>query len=82
MSDFAVKIILSASSPIPYYDVAPWVLGTLEASSGEATTSDSYGLLVDCSPVGEYADIAQGGNYVAVGDWTVSIHAVTPRRVK
>lgn len=82
MSDFAVKIILSASSPLPSYDVTPWDLGTLEASSGDATTGDSYGLLVDCSPVGEYADIAQGGNCVAVDSWTFAVHAVTPGRVK
>lgn len=82
MADFSVKITLAASSPVPAYNVAPWVNGLLNISAGEATGGEISGLLADCSPVGEYADIARGGNYAAVDDFTVSIMAVTEAGVK
>lgn len=81
MADFAVRIQLAASSPVPAYNVTPWSAGFLAVSSGEATT-ETTGLLLDCSPVGEYADIARGGNYAAVGEWTVTMHAATPAGTK
>lgn len=72
-----VKITLDAASPVPTYNVAPWSSGVLEARSGEASGGSSVGLLADCSPVGEYADIAGGGNYAAIGEWTVTLNAAT-----
>lgn len=76
MADFAVKITLAASSPVPTYNVAPWVSGVLRMASGDATGTDLSGLLTDLSPIGEYADIARGGNYAAIEDWSLAMMAV------
>lgn len=44
--------------------------------------AEAEGVLVDCSAVGEYADIARGGNYAAVDDWDITLHAVTSNGTK
>ena len=75
MADFTVKITLAASSPMPTYSVAPWESGVLRMASGDATGSDLSGLLTDLSPIGEYADIARGGNYAAIEDWSFAMMA-------
>lgn len=75
MADYGVRITLSADSPVPSYNVAPWVSGVASLSSGAVNVGWTAGRLISVSPVGEQADIAQGGNYAEVSEFRAVIDA-------
>lgn len=75
MADFGVRITLSADSPVPSYNVAPWVSGVASLSSGAVNAGWTAGRLISVSPVGEQVDIAQGGNYAEVSEFRAVIDA-------
>lgn len=75
MADFGVRITLSASSPVPTYNVAPWVSGVLKMTAGAPVSGWTSGQLIEVSPVGERVDIAQGGNYAEVSDFVCTVSA-------
>lgn len=75
MADYGVRITLAGSSPFSAYTVDPWSLGILRASAGAAQTGWTTGQLIDVSPVGEQVDIAQGGNYASVSEFSATLSA-------
>ena len=75
MADFGVRITLSASSPVPTYNAAPWVSGVLKMTAGAPVSGWTSGQLIEVSPVGERVDIAQGGNYAEVSDFDCTVSA-------
>ena len=73
MADYGAQITLDAESPDPTYTGGPWDSGVLLCSSGDTPTGYAAGILLDVSPIGEYVDIATGGNYAALTSSTVAL---------
>lgn len=75
MADYGVRITLSADSPVPSYNVAPWVSGVASLSSGAVNAGWTSGRLISVSSIGEQVDIASGGNYAEVSEFRAVIDA-------
>lgn len=76
MADFGVRITLSTASSLPNYTAGLWVNGVAKLSSGEDQGSGwTTGALVSCSPLGERADLAGGGNIVETSEATIVIES-------
>ena len=74
--DYAVRITLSASSPVPAYTGGFWAAGVASLSASAVVAGWTPGKLIACGSVGEKVDIAQGGNYAMLDDVDVTITAV------
>lgn len=74
--DYAVRITLSASSPVPDYTGGFWADGVASLSASAVVAGWTPGKLIACGFVGEKVDIAQGGNYAMLDDVDVTITAV------
>ena len=76
MADFGVRITLSTSSDLPNYTAGIWTNGVAKLSSGEDVGSGwTTGALLSCSPLGERADLAGGGNYVETSEASIVIES-------
>lgn len=76
MADFGVRITLSTSSDLPNYTADIWTNGVAKLSSGEDVGSGwKTGALLSCSPLGERADLAGGGNYVETSEASIVIES-------
>lgn len=69
----AIRITLSDVSPVPGYNIEPFESGVLRTVAGLTATDWSNEYLIDISDIGERVDISQGGNYVQLGDCTVTL---------
>lgn len=76
MADFGVRITINDLSPYPTYGTAPWASGVLQMTSGAYLEDWTQGMLLDVGPLGEYADIAAGGNYAAISNFAISVAAM------